>query len=86
MLQQTERFQKDISRYQAAIVKLGSEAEQLEAKRLLNDLVHEVKNLDSMYTDMVYGKQLPTMGKDMREKIISIRKNLESKLFKNKDM
>lgn len=83
MLQQTERFQKDVNRYREAIEKLTEGADQLEAKRLLNDLIHEVKNMDSMYTDMVYGKQLPTMGKDMREKIVSIRKNLESKLFKN---
>lgn len=86
MLQRTNRFQNDIARYREAIEKLNEGVDQLEAKRLLNDLIHEVKNMDSMYEDMVYGKQLPTMGKDMREKIGLIRKNLESKLFKNKDI
>jgi hypothetical protein len=30
---------------------------------------------------MVYAKQLPTMGNDMREKIVSIRKKLEQLLI-----
>jgi len=36
--------------------------------------------MDNMYVDMVYAKQLPTMGNEMRDKIRSIRKQLEIKL------
>lgn len=80
MLQQAERFQNDVKKYNEAIEKIVREQEKLEAKRLLNDLIHEVKNMDNMYVDMVYAKQLPTMGNEMRDKIGSIRKKLDDKL------
>ena len=82
MLQQAERFQNDVKKYNEAIEKIVREQEKLEAKRLLNDLIHEVKNMDNMYVDMVYAKQLPTMGNEMRDKIRSIRKKLDSKIGK----
>jgi len=80
MLQQTNRFKTDMDRYNSAIDKISNEQEKLAATRLLNDLIYEVKNMDNMYVDMVYAKQLPTMGNEMREKIVSIRKKLEQLL------
>ena len=80
MLQQADRFQTDVKKYNEAIEKMDEGQEKLEAKRLLNDLVYEVKNMDNMYVDMVYAKQLPTMGNEMRDKIVSIRKKLDSKI------
>ena len=80
MLQKTERFQNDVKQYSERIEKLPDGQQKLEAKRLLNDLVYEVKNMDNMYLDMVYAKQLPSLGSEMRDKIISIRKKLDSKL------
>jgi hypothetical protein len=79
MLQNTERFKTDLARYSDAVDKISNEQEKLAATKLLNDLIHEVKNMDNMYVDMVYAKQLPTMGNEMREKIGSIRKQLDSK-------
>ena len=80
MLQRTERFQNDVKRYNEIIDGISNEQEKLEAKRLLNDLIYEVKNMDNMYVDMVYANQLPTMGNDMRTKIVEIRKKLDAKL------
>ena len=80
ILQNTERFQAEIKHYNEAINQMSEGQPQLEAKRLLNDLIHEVKNMDSMYIDMVYAKQLPTMGNEMRDKIVSLRKQLSKKL------
>jgi len=78
MLQNTERFKNDLARNRESIDKISNEQEKLAATRLLNDLIHEVKNMDNMYVDMVYAKQLPTMGNEMRDKIGSIRKQLDS--------
>jgi hypothetical protein len=83
MLQNTERFKNDLDRYRESIDNISNEQEKLAATRLLNDLIHEVKNMDNMYVDMVYAKQLPTMGNEMRDKIGSIRKQLDSKLKLN---
>lgn len=80
MLHNTERFKNDVARYTAAIDKISNEQEKLESKKLLSDLIYEVKNMDNMYIDMIYAKQLPTMGNEMRDKIMSIRKKLEEKL------
>ena len=80
MLQNTERFKNDLARYRESIDKISNEQEKLAATRLLNDLIYEVKNMDNMYVDMVYAKQLPTMGNEMRDKIGSIRKQLDNKI------
>jgi len=77
MLQNTERFKNDIRQYSDAIDQISNEQEKLTAKKLLNDLINEVKNMDNMYVDMIYAKQLPTMGNEMRDKIASIRKQLD---------
>jgi len=83
MLQNTERFKTDLARYNDAIDKIVNEQEKLAAKKLLNDLIYEVKNMDNMYVDMVYAKQLPTLGNEMRDKIISLRKQLDQKISKS---
>ena len=80
MLQNTERFKNDLARYSNAIDEISDEQEKIAAKKLLNDLIYEVKNMDNMYVDMVYASQLPTMGNEMRERILGIRKKLDSKL------
>ena len=83
MLQNTERFKNDLARYRESIDNISNEQEKLAATRLLNDLIHEVKNMDNMYVDMIYAKQLPTMGNEMRDKIISLRKQLDQKISKS---
>ena len=80
MLQQTERFQTDVKQYRENIDKLINEQDKLEATRLLNDLIFAVKNMDNMYVEMVYAKQLPTQGNEMRNKIVEIRKKLDNKI------
>jgi hypothetical protein len=80
MLQNTERFKNDLARYSNAIDEISNEQEKIAATKLLNDLIYEVKNMDNMYVDMVYANQLPTMGNEMRDKIVSIRKQLEKKI------
>jgi len=80
MLQRTERFQTDVKNYTAIIDALPDGQKKLESKKLLNDLIYEVKNMDNMYLDMIYAKQLPTVGNEMKDKIISIRKQLDNKL------
>jgi molecular chaperone GrpE (heat shock protein) len=78
MLQRAERFQTDIKNYREAIDRMISEQGKEEANKLLNNLIYEVKNMDSMYIDMVYSKQLPTQGNEIREKIVSLRRKLDN--------
>jgi hypothetical protein len=80
MLQHNERFQNDVKRYTEAIEKMSEGQAKDETTRILNDLIYEVKNMDNMYLDMIYSKQLQSAGNDLREKISSIRKKLDNKI------
>jgi hypothetical protein len=51
-----------------------------ESQQLLNKLIAEIKKLDSMHMEMVYSRQLPTMGSEMKQDITSIRKKLETRI------
>lgn len=82
-LYKSPRFKEDVQRYNLAITKLEEGTTKEEATVLLGKLVSEVKKMDSMYMDMVYNKQLGSLGNDFRENIKTIRKQLEEKLFKN---
>ena len=82
LLEDNERFQKDIQRYNDAIEKINDPKTKLDAKRLLNDLIYEVKKMDNMYMDMIYSKQISTIGNEMRDRIVSIRKKLEEKIVR----
>jgi hypothetical protein len=51
-----------------------------ESQQLLNKLIAEIKKLDSMHMEMIYSRQLPTMGGDMKQDITNIRKQLETRI------
>jgi hypothetical protein len=51
-----------------------------ESQQLLNTLIAEIKKLDSMHMEMVYNRQLPTMGSEMKLDITAIRKKLETRI------
>jgi hypothetical protein len=51
-----------------------------ESQQLLNKLIGEIKKLDSMHMEMIYSRQLPTMGGDMKQDITNIRKQLETRI------
>ena len=80
MIQNNERFKSDVKRYTEAIEKIPEGQSKTEAKSLLNNLIYEVKNMDNMYMDMIYSKQLTSLGNDLRDKITSLRKQLDNKL------
>lgn len=77
MLQRTERFQNDVSRYRESIEKIANETVKNNAQKLLNNLIAEVSHLDISLTDMVYKKQIGSKGQEIREKIAGLRKELD---------
>lgn len=83
MLQQTDRFKQDVQRYSQIIDLLPDGSSKQEAQQLLNTLIAAVKNMDNMYLDMVYAKQLPGIGNEMKSDIQIIRKKLENKIGNN---
>jgi hypothetical protein len=51
-----------------------------DVNQLLKKLVGEIKKLDGMHMEMVYTRQLPSMGTDMKQEITTIRRQLETKI------
>lgn len=80
MLQRAERFQTDIKNYREAIDKIIDAGAKLEAEKLLNNLIFEVKGLDVTFTEMVYQKQLTSQGTEIRERISEMRRKLDSQI------
>jgi hypothetical protein len=80
LLSENQRFQDDVKKYTEAINNLKDPQLKSQTERLLNDLVQAVKQMDNRYVDMIYARQLPSVGNEMRDKITQIRKQLENKL------
>jgi hypothetical protein len=74
------RFQEDCEKYRTAIASMPEGAAKQESQQLLNKLIAEIKKLDSMHMEMVYSRQLPTMGSEMKQDITAIRKKLETRI------
>ena len=80
LLQRSSRFQEDCAKYRTAIGTMPDGQAKQESQQLLNKLIGEIKKLDSMHMEMVYSRQLPSMGGDMKQNITDIRKKLETRI------
>ena len=80
LLQRSSRFQEDCAKYRTAIGTMPDGPAKQESQQLLNKLIAEIKKLDSMHMEMIYSRQLPTMGGDMKQDITNIRKQLETRI------
>jgi len=79
-LLQSSRFLKDCERYESAIAAMPEGNVKTETLQLLKKLHYSIKKLDNMHLEMVYSRQLPTMGGDMKQEITDLRKKLETKI------
>ena len=80
LLQRSSRFQEDCAKYRTAIDSMPDGTVKQESQQLLNTLIAEIKKLDSMHMEMVYSRQLPTMGGEMKQDITAIRQKLETRI------
>lgn len=85
LLQKTPRFQQDHERYLAKIASIPDGEFKQEVRDLLNKLVAEVRKLDSMHMELIYSRQMPNTGSDIKQDITSLRKKLDHRL-KNVDV
>jgi hypothetical protein len=80
LLQKSSRFREDCDRYQSAIDEMPDGDFKQEVNQLLKKLVGEIKKLDSLHMEMIYTRQLPSMGGDMKQEITTTRRQLETKI------
>ena len=74
------RFQEDCAKYRTSIDTMPDGPAKQESQQLLNKLIAEIKKLDSMHMEMIYTRQMPSMGTDMKQDILALRKKLDNKL------
>jgi gas vesicle protein len=79
-IQKSSRFKEEYTKYKEAISKMPDGHFKEDVSNLLSKLAMEVKRLDEMHAEMIYTKQMPTLGTELRDHISSIRKQLETKL------
>jgi hypothetical protein len=79
-IKKSKTFQSDLARYSVIIESMPEGPIRTEVNRLLSSLIVEVRKMDEMHTEMIYTKQLPSMGQEFREKIGAIRKQLDQKI------
>ena len=80
LLQKSTRFIKDCERYESMIATMPDGAAKQESHQLLNKLILETKKLDTMHMEMIYTNQMSSMGTDIKQNILTLRKKLDSKL------
>ena len=80
LLQKSSRFQEDCAKYRTAIDSMPDGPAKEESRQLLNKLIAEVKKIDSMHMEMIYSRQLPTTGGDIKQDITTLRKKLETRI------
>lgn len=78
-IKKSQKFQEEVNKYSDAISKMPDSKLKEDTKRLLNNLINEVKKLDDVHMEMVYQKQLPSLGGEMRSSITTIRRELNRK-------
>jgi hypothetical protein len=79
-LKKSKTFQNDLARYSTIVESMSEGPFKDDINRLLGSLINEVKKMDEMHNEMIYTRQLPSMGQEFREKIGSIRKQLDQKI------
>ena len=80
ILQKSTRFIKDCERYESVIATMPEGSVKNETVQLLQKLTYSIKKLDRMHLEMIYSRQLPTMGNEMKDEISDLRKKLETSI------
>jgi hypothetical protein len=79
-IKKSKVFQTELARYSTVIESMPEGPAKTDLNKLLGSLITEVRKMDEMHTEMIYTRQLPSMGQEFREKISAIRKQLDQKL------
>lgn len=79
-LGQSKKFKQEYELFKNKINKIEDEEFKKELNLLLTKLVTEVKNIDSMHSDLISHNRLPIGSIDTKNNIMSIRKELVERL------
>ena len=73
-------FQAEFSKWREQVSKIQNEDSRKVITQLLNDLLKEVRNIDTQHRSAGGAFNIPSSVGDSREKIISLRKTIAKKI------
>lgn len=79
-LSNSPRFKEDYNNLSNRIDKITNEKLQSELKKLLVQLVNEVRNIDKNHERLLYDKKLPDSTVDSKSKLLEIRRKIDKRL------
>ena len=74
------RFKEDYNNLSNRIDKITNEKLQSELRKLLVQLVNEVRNIDKNHERLLYDKKLPDSTVDSKSKLLEIRRKIDKRL------
>lgn len=85
-IEQSEAFKTDYKNYQSEISKITDKKLQEDCTDLLRQLKNTVVWIDNMHEQLFVTHQMPSDVSEARQKIISIKKQLDTRLksYQNK--
>jgi hypothetical protein len=77
-LEHSEQFKKDLLKYRAAVNRMSTAALKGRLEYLIQNLLSEIRYLDSQHDELNVSKTLPSTIVDSRSKISDIRSQIEN--------
>lgn len=72
------KFQDDLRLFKETSKKIENPQIKLKFDKLVQDLISEVRKIDNTHQEMIFGNQLPQNVGDYRERVTSIRKQIDT--------
>lgn len=76
----SERVQKELANFKSRLDVLEDGPRKKEVHSLINDLINEIKKVDSSHLEMLMTKRVPMMLPEARDSIMKLRRQIDSKL------
>ena len=79
-IENSEVFKKEFQMFSEKISRIQNESVKKELISKLNDLLREVRQIDSQHRDIFDKKTIPSTVPESRTKLMELRRHLDTKL------
>lgn len=76
----SEKFQNEYNDFKTRIDKVDDLRLKSTLENLLRQLETKVKRLDSQHSELIMSRQMKSLGSDIKDELLDLRKSLDKKL------
>jgi len=76
----SEKFQNEYNDFKTRIDKVDDLRLKSTLENLLRQLETKVKRLDSQHSELIMSRQMKSLGNDIKDELLDLRKSLDKKL------